>query len=406
MSRISRFLEKRKEECSRLAKHKTSLTSETKNLKAEKDKMQDKINRIYEKEQYVTYYLEWFYKLREELWNRHRIRIEAIGEFAKVINDFAAQGYDAYKIISEYNDFQSVKDETMAARCRLLNLEKNEQDLRDKIVKLETQCESVTQTMNTYSELKKVGLGLKELKQLLSTIMEIANANGIPNDKAVDKFFRNIREQYDNKLGFEKKVDEKMIELVETENKLVVSQAYLQLQPHLGPILNDFLRIGFTLEDIKNIHLLVFRHSGYVALLNDYMLNTGLKLENKQNKQKPNFLNVLNEELEKYGDINSAIRAKSEQFKKLHMEIGCLNKQKVELVSFCNNAMSAVNYMNNKISYLNGCIDSLAKDINNGLRPKPMILPLIIVLTNNTVGSTETEGQKTNGNADDQKNLP
>ena len=241
MSRISRFLEIRKEECSRLTEHKTSLTSETKNLKAEKDKMQDKINRIYEKEQYVTYYLEWFYKLREELWNKHSIRIEAIGEFAKVINDFAAHGYDAYKIISEYNDFQSIKDETMAARCRLLNLEKKEQDLRDKIAKLESQCESVTQTMNTYSELKKVGLGLKQLKQLLSTIMEIANANGIPNDKAVDRFFRNIREQYDNKLGFEKKVDEKMMEIVETENKLAVSQAYLQLQPQLGPILNDFL---------------------------------------------------------------------------------------------------------------------------------------------------------------------
>ena len=68
--------------------------------------------------------------------------------------------------------------------------------------------------------------------------------------------------------------------------------------------------------------------------------------------------------------------------------------------------MSAVNYMINKISYLDGCIDSLAKDINNGLRPKPMILPLIIVLTNNIVGRTETEDQKTNGNADDQKKLP
>ena len=67
--------------------------------------------------------------------------------------------------------------------------------------------------------------------------------------------------------------------------------------------------------------------------------------------------------------------------------------------------MSTVNYMNNKISYLNGCIDSLAKDVNNKLRPKPTILPLIIVLTNNTVGRTETEGQKTNGNADDQKKL-
>jgi hypothetical protein len=350
--------------------------------------------------------LEWFYKLKEELWDRHCIRIDAIGDFAKLINDFAIHRYDVYKIISEYNDFRSVKDETKAASCRLLKLEKGEQDLKDKIAKLEIQYESVTQTMNTYSELEKLGLGLKELKQLLSTIMEIAKANDIPNDKALNRFFRNIREQYDNKLGFEKKVDEKMMELVQTENKLVVSQANLQLQPRIVPILNDFLRIGFTFEDIKNIHLLVFRHSGYVTLLNDYMLNAGLELENTQHKQKPNFLKVLNEELKKYGDINSAITVKSEQVEKMDKEIGCLNKQKLELTSYCNNAKSAVNCMNNKISYLEGCIHSLANNLNNRPKPNPWILMLILVLTNTSASGTGTEGHKANGNIDEQKRGP
>ncbi len=64
--------------------------------------------------------------------------------------------------------------------------------------------------------------------------MRVASANGIPNDKAADKFFMDIQEQYDNKIGFERKVEEKMTELTQTENKLAVSQGYMQLQPFIG----------------------------------------------------------------------------------------------------------------------------------------------------------------------------
>ncbi len=44
------------------------------------------------------------------------------------------------------------------------------------------------QTMNTYEELQFMELGLKELKQLLLTILEIGKANEIPNDLAVLRF--------------------------------------------------------------------------------------------------------------------------------------------------------------------------------------------------------------------------
>ena len=54
-----------------------------------------------------------------------------------------------------------------------------------------------------------MNFGLKELKLLMSTITEIAQANNIPYDKAVSKFFRDIEEQYDKKLGFENKISEK-----------------------------------------------------------------------------------------------------------------------------------------------------------------------------------------------------
>ena len=48
--------------------------------------------------------------------------------------------------------------------------------------------------------------GLEELKLLQNTINEIAVANNIPLNEAQRKFFKDIEEQYDKKLGFESKV--------------------------------------------------------------------------------------------------------------------------------------------------------------------------------------------------------
>jgi hypothetical protein len=76
----------------------------------------------------------------------------------------------------------------------------------------------------------------------------------------------------------------------------------MQLQPFIGPILTDFLRIGFTLKDIKNIHSLVFRNSGCISLLNDFLINVGLLAGNAPNKPKLKGLEVLTGELKKYGD--------------------------------------------------------------------------------------------------------
>ena len=48
-----------------------------------------------------------------------------------------------------------------------------------------------------------MGFGLKVLKLLWHTINEIAVANEIPLHEAPQKFYKDIADQYDNKLGFE-----------------------------------------------------------------------------------------------------------------------------------------------------------------------------------------------------------
>jgi hypothetical protein len=55
--------------------------------------------------------------------------------------------------------------------------------------------------------------GLKELKFLWHTVREIAVASNIRLNNAVQKFLRDIAEQYDDKLGLESKVDKLQTEV-------------------------------------------------------------------------------------------------------------------------------------------------------------------------------------------------
>ena len=64
---------------------------------------------------------------RKVLWNGYSIRIEDIDSFAKVINDFKNHRYDAYEIINEYNNVQSVREEVIIKGGRVNDLQWEEQ---------------------------------------------------------------------------------------------------------------------------------------------------------------------------------------------------------------------------------------------------------------------------------------
>ena len=64
-----------------------------------------------------------------------------------------------------------------------------------------------------------MGFGLEELKLLWNTINEIAVANNIPLNEAQRKFFKDIEEQYDKKLGFESKVQNLKAEINKLKRK-------------------------------------------------------------------------------------------------------------------------------------------------------------------------------------------
>ena len=142
--------------------------------------------------------------------------------------------------------------------------------------------------MDIYSNLEGMGFGLKELRQLWDMILEIAEANKIHHQEAVPIFLKDVQEQYDSKLGFEVKVNEKRGELALINRELNNSRQSLLFVPLIGPSLSNLLQKGIGDQDIININQLVE--------------NSTTKDIDKSNKisSKSEYWKKLIEELKKY----------------------------------------------------------------------------------------------------------
>ncbi|HET7284400.1 MAG TPA: hypothetical protein VFI70_06910, partial [Nitrososphaeraceae archaeon] len=108
--------------------------------------------------------------------------------------------------ISEFSESQSLKTrhKMLQDNVRLLQSEYNY--LGQRCSSLEIMVNFHEQIISIFKDLDGKGFGLEELKLLWKTITEITVANTMPLNEAQRKFFKDIEEQYDKKLGFESKV--------------------------------------------------------------------------------------------------------------------------------------------------------------------------------------------------------
>src|SRR5690348_14037016 len=146
--------------------------------------------------------LKWYSDIKAEL-RKYGISVDDISKFAKAVNGIRQYGYDVGKVISEFLEFQSreTRHKMLQDTMRMLQNESNY--LCQKCSSLENTVNSHEQIISIFKELEAMGFGLEELKLLSNTINEITVANNMPLNEAQQKFFKDIKEQYDKKIGFE-----------------------------------------------------------------------------------------------------------------------------------------------------------------------------------------------------------
>jgi hypothetical protein len=385
-SEISHYLSQKKKEYKELENYKKELEKDIKIEESKSKKIEFELGLLKQEQKYVMTFIDWFYDLKRKLSENYDIKIEDdIQGFSQLINDFKEHGYDAAEIIKEYLRSLSIKLEIKTHESHITKLSEQRASLNNSVLYLQSEIDDHKQTLDVYSQLKAIEFGLKELKQLRYTILEIAGENNISRTEASSKFLKDVEEQYDTKLGFESKIKEKREELVVLNNQINASRQILWFTPLIGPSLSNLFQKGLCEQDILGINQLVETCSN-----NIYMDNQNENTKNKISRSE--HWKLFTDDLKKYNDIKIAIKERQDNLEKIQKGVTELNKQKQEISIQCQIAITLINTINNKISYYKGFIDHY-KDFNDktNLPSRFSSVPVFIIVYKNTGNNDESK---------------
>jgi hypothetical protein len=349
-SQIPDYIKQKTNDKNKLEKEIEALQEKIKQLEEEKLAAEELLNKSLENERRTSFILTWYSNLKTEL-NKYKIPLGDVSLFAKAVRGLGEYGYNVDKIIAEFSELDFLKRQHQFYMSINPVLEK-------KYVKLNGECTSVEQTINShhqklsvYAELEQMGFGLKELKLLWHTINEIAEANNISCEDAVQKFFKDVEEQYDDKLGFESKLDRLRSDAVYFNREIDSLRSTLLTQPLVGPALQRLFENGIKEQDIIELAIVFGMYSS------SHSGGRGSGSNNPIDKQ------TLITELAKYGSVKAMMQALEQRNDEIKKEVDSLEAKKNELNNRNHRMISTLAFSKQITYYFKGMVDSLREEI-------------------------------------------
>jgi hypothetical protein len=285
-----------------------------------------------------------------------------------IIIDFKNFNFDATRIIKKYEEIDSLVTEKERIQNQIDYKEKLKNKWESEILDLEDRKNYYIQTINTYTELHKLGIGLKELKQLTNIIYESALANGFDVKTSIRKFLKDVEDHYDDKLGLEKEVNDLKEKKENLEKEVPEYEYYLKLQ---GIVALTLLRLqfsGVTNEDIIGMNHLVmeFQNSDF---LSDPFQKPFQNINATNSKDKTSYWYQFVSKLSSLKNINIEINKRISELELLNTKKSELIRQKDQLNS---RYLDVANNLNALVLNLYESV-KLVKEINERIIPKPII---------------------------------
>src|SRR5919197_1142515 len=252
LSQISELIQQKADENKRLEEEIQTLKSQIKILDEEKSNSEHRSESALHKEHMTAAELKSYSDLKQEL-GRYGVPIYDVPKFAKVFREISQKGYDVGQVIEEYSDLDSARNNYSRYNASITGLQMECNDLKQERSSLKQSVEFYKQELALYHELEAAGFDLEKLKLLSNTIRDIAKANNIPTDQAQQKFYKDIEEHYDGKLGFESQLNKLQSEIATVSINLNFSRRALLDQPLVGPSLQRLFSKGVAEQDIVEL---------------------------------------------------------------------------------------------------------------------------------------------------------
>ena len=382
ISRVSYFIEQKKKKIQQLEDTKRSIHDDIDQISKQKSTVLLDLKKAMEKEKRAVYYFKWYDSLRHELLTNYNLRLDdEISRLARIIDDFKEYGYNMFRILKDFSNIESLQQQKESIQRDIDLNSPIKNDLLREINRLDDQLRFSKQTMDIYQQLFSMGFGLKELKELYSNLIEISVANDIKVTEAISKFLKDIKEHYDDKLGFESKIREMKQEMLSLEAKVPEYKYFLQLQGIVSPILLHLTSNGVTNEDIIGMNNLVleFKNSDFLSVTLNQKDNINSSSNNNSNNKTANW-NVFIEKLKSLKNINLEIDKRLSNSNNLKKQIDNLNTKKQEIERLYLEAVSNLNHILSSISYLIEVTNQINEGINKKITIAPGFTPILLNL--------------------------
>jgi hypothetical protein len=264
--------------------------------------------------------IKWYKDIKEEFTNMG-ISFDDIGVFLECVRGIKKHGYDVNKVVTKFSELDYF-DNKVDKQEEIIQKKFNEIEHLNAIIKnLEEKIYFNNLKISKNQELENIGMGLKELKTIYNTIIEIANENNIDPKEAIKKFFTDLNE-FDDIVSFEKKAGELRNEVSYLSMQIASNRITLSSQQYMGTILQELLKIGITEKDIADINSILL-----LGGFQYYHNNDNNIIINKQS---------LISELSKYRSIKSVIKSMEQKQIQLTKNITELGSQKLVLENYIN----------------------------------------------------------------------
>ena len=231
---------------------KQTLEQELRTLRETKARVQSECNEALRTSRITIDVLHEYMRLRECL-EQYGLSIDEEGDLLKLTNviyNLTHSGYDAKSIIKKISNINSLQTREKELQNQVNATEVRLRSTKEEYSLAEDKMASSIHAIAVYNELQNMGFGLEELKLLKSTVMEISISNKINPFFAVKKFFDDIKEQYDSKLGFEQKIREMNTSLLQAQQQHhYISLKYSQMK-NVNDKLAELLAYGVTQNEI------------------------------------------------------------------------------------------------------------------------------------------------------------
>jgi uncharacterized coiled-coil DUF342 family protein len=347
-SKIPDYIELKTQEKKKLEEEIERLKEQKEDFEGQKSVAEELRDIALKHEKMTAANLKWYSDLKEEL-RKYGIPVDDISQLAKVVSGIKQYGFNTENVINEFSNLELLRLQCQSYQGSITRLKSQYDTLNRDCSFLQQRVSSYNQSLSIYGELEAMGFGLKELKLLRHTVREIAVANNIRPDNAVQKFLRDIAEQYDDKLGLESKVDKLRTEV----NRLIQEEARLRTQllilPSIGPLLIRLSQSGVREQDIVDIAELLKNDAGGSS-----SSKRGIGIEE---------IRLLIAELRTYGNIKSTIEQLSQKVDKLRNQVASLRAEKQDLNAQNQRMFSTLQYLKQLTSFFSGSSLSLGNEI-------------------------------------------